>query len=115
MHAEMEQLNALGIRVRYMLYPRAGPDSESFRKAVDVWCAEDRNAAMTRAKAGQTLPRGDCENPILEHMKLAIDLGLTGTPFSITDEGEVISGYAPAPQLAARLDGQDPRAAARAN
>jgi thiol:disulfide interchange protein DsbC len=112
LHAEMDQINALGIRVRYLLYPRAGPESESYRKAVDVWCAADRNDALTRAKAGQALTRGDCANPVLEHMELGAQLGLTGTPFSITETGAVISGYAPAAQLAARLDGSDPRSAA---
>ena len=115
LHAEMGQINALGIRVRYMLYPRAGPDSESFRKSVDVWCADDRNEAMTRAKAGQPLPRGDCPNPVREHMDLAVQLGLTGTPYSITETGETISGYAPAQRLAARLDGLDDRTRPRAN
>ncbi len=115
LHAEMDQLNDLGIRVRYLLYPRAGPNSESFRKAVDVWCAADRNDAMTRAKAGETLPRGDCPTPVLEHMQLGVQLGLTGTPFSITETGELVSGYAPAPELAARLDGRDPRTARRSN
>lgn len=105
LHAEMDQINDLGIRVRYMLYPRAGPSSESYRKAVDVWCAEDRNEAMTLAKAGQAIPRLDCPNPVLEHMQLALDLGLTGTPFSITETGAVIAGYAPPPELAARLEG----------
>jgi thiol:disulfide interchange protein DsbC len=115
MHAEMAQLNELGIRVRYMLYPRAGPQSDSYRKAVDVWCAEDRNDALTRAKAGQPVARADCANPVMEHMQLGVELGLTGTPYSVTDKGEIISGYAPAPQLAARLDGRDPRTAGRAN
>lgn len=115
MHAEMAQLNDLGIRVRYLLYPRAGPDSESYRKAVDVWCASDRNAALTRAKAGQPVERGDCANPVMEHMQLGVELGLTGTPYSVTDKGEIVSGYAPAPELAARLDGRDPRTARRAN
>ncbi len=115
LHAEMGQLNASGIRVRYMLYPRAGPKSESYRKAVDVWCAEDRNAAMTRAKAGQPLPRGDCDNPVLKHMELGVALGLTGTPYSITETGETVSGYAPAATLAARLDGRPEGLGPRAN
>jgi thiol:disulfide interchange protein DsbC len=112
MHAEMDEYLARGIRVRYMLYPRAGLGSESYRKALDVWCADDRNQAMTMAKAGQPLERRECDNPIREHMALAIQLGLTGTPFSISETGEKISGYAPADAMAARLDGEDATAAA---
>ena len=62
---------------------------------------------MTRAKAGQPLPRKECPNPVLQHMRLGVELGLTGTPFSVTETGETVSGYAPAAQLSARLDGRD--------
>ena len=103
MHAEMPQLNAAGIRVRYMLYPRAGIGSAAHTKAVNVWCAEDRGDALTRAKLGEKLPTGSCETPIGNHMELAQALGLTGTPMNITDTGEVISGYAPAPQMIQQL------------
>jgi len=111
MHAEMEQLNARGIRVRYMLYPRAGLGSGQHAKAVNVWCAEDRNEALTLAKSGKTLPAADCETPIREHMALAQQLGLTGTPYTITDTGEKISGYAPVDKLVARLDASKERLA----
>ena len=99
LHEEMSELNELGIRVRYMLYPRAGFPSPSYDKAVSVWCAQDRNVAMDRAKNGEKPPRLECETPIAAHMALAREVGLTGTPFTITDTGRVISGYMPAPKL----------------
>lgn len=103
MHQEMPQLNATGIRVRYLLFPRAGVDSDSYRKAVSVWCAEDRNAEMTLAKSGQDPAPRECDNPVDEHMALARRLGLRGTPMTITDSGEKIAGYRPAAQLAAQM------------
>src|ERR1700761_7148937 len=39
LHSEMAELNRLGIRVRYMFYPRTGPNTESWRKAEVVWCS----------------------------------------------------------------------------
>ena len=48
LHSEMAELNKLGVRVRYMFYPRTGPNSESWHKAEAVWCSADRNAALTR-------------------------------------------------------------------
>ena len=39
LHSEIEELNKLGIRVRYMFYPRSGPNTESWRKAEAVWCS----------------------------------------------------------------------------
>jgi thiol:disulfide interchange protein DsbC len=112
MHNEMAQLNASGIRVRYLLFPRAGIPSASYDKAVSVWCAADRPAAMTQAKSGAPLEGRTCENPISEHMERARELGLTGTPFTITDTGRVITGYMPAPALLESLNA-DKRKAVR--
>ncbi len=104
MHAEMAELNDLGIRVRYMLFPRTGVDSPSYDKAVSVWCATDRQTELTQAKNGVTPPARECENPVEEHMALAEQLGLRGTPMTITDGGETIMGYVPARDLRDRVD-----------
>ncbi len=104
MHAEMAELNDLGIRVRYMLFPRTGVDSPSYDKAVSVWCATDRQTELTQAKNGVTPPSRECENPVEEHMALAEQLGLRGTPMTITDGGETIMGYVPARDLLDRMD-----------
>jgi thiol:disulfide interchange protein DsbC len=104
MHREMDLLNRMGIKVRYMLFPRAGPASKSYEKAVSVWCAEDQQTAMTEAKAGATPELSDCDNPIREHMVLGRRLGLRGTPYTITDTGRAIGGYMPAPELLESLD-----------
>ncbi|MDD1612813.1 MAG: DsbC family protein, partial [Methylococcaceae bacterium] len=42
LHSEIDQYLAEGITVRYMFYPRAGKGSDSYKKAVSVWCADDR-------------------------------------------------------------------------
>jgi thiol:disulfide interchange protein DsbC len=104
MHREMDLLNRMGIKVRYMLFPRAGPGSKSYEKAVSVWCAEDQQTAMTEAKAGATPELRDCDNPVREHMVLGRRLGLRGTPYTITDTGRAIGGYMPAPELLESLD-----------
>ena len=43
LHGQIAEYNRLGIRVRYLLYPRTGPDTASWTKAVQVWCSPDRN------------------------------------------------------------------------
>jgi thiol:disulfide interchange protein DsbC len=53
LHKEIDQFNAEGITVRYLMFPRAGIDSPSYNKAVSVWCADDRRAALTHAKLGE--------------------------------------------------------------
>jgi len=104
MHQEMAAMNDQGIRVRYLLYPRAGVDSESYEKAVSVWCADDRQEELTLAKSGVDPEGRQCENPVVDHMKLGERMGLTGTPLTITDTGDLIGGYMPSEDLSNRLD-----------
>ena len=56
LHSEIDQYLAEGITIQYLFFPRAGKGSESYNKAVSVWCSDDRNAALTAAKKDQTLP-----------------------------------------------------------
>lgn len=107
LHEQMADYNALGITVRYLAFPRAGLDSESATKARNVWCAKDRQAAMTRAKAGQDNPAATCEDPIARDYQLGLDMDITGTPALILDSGRLLSGYM-APEGLARLLAQTP-------
>lgn len=99
LHSEMALLNRMGIRVRYMLFPRAGVNSQSYEKAVSVWCADDRQGELTKAKSGAIPEKRDCKNPLREQMVLGQRLGLRGTPYTITNTGRAIAGYMPAPEL----------------
>ncbi len=49
LHSEIDQYMAQGITIRYLFFPRAGKGSDSDHKAVSVWCADDRKAALTAA------------------------------------------------------------------
>jgi thiol:disulfide interchange protein DsbC len=103
MHSEIAELNRLGIRVRYLMFPRGGPGSESWDEAQSVWCAADRKDALTRAKRGEKLPAGKCETPIAAQYQLGRELGISGTPGIVTDTGDLLAGYADAAYLAAYL------------
>jgi thiol:disulfide interchange protein DsbC len=105
-HRQMADYNAAGIKVRYLMYPRAGIDSESYRKAVNVWCAEDRKDAMTRAKQGQDVPGKTCDNPVQKHFALGNELGVRGTPSIILGDGELVPGYVPPARLVQLLNDQ---------
>lgn len=104
LHAEMDQYLAEGITVQYLFFPRAGKGSDSYKKAVSVWCADNRNDAMTRAKKGESIAEKECDNPVDEHMQLGIDFNTRGTPMMITEKGNVLPGYVPAKQLAKALE-----------
>ncbi|MCK5872601.1 MAG: DsbC family protein [Methylococcales bacterium] len=103
LHSEMDQYLAEGIAVQYLFYPRAGKGSDSYDKAVSVWCADDKNAALTSAKSGKEQDKKECDNPIDAHMALGERFEVRGTPMIVTEKGNVLPGYVPAKQLAKAL------------
>jgi thiol:disulfide interchange protein DsbC len=100
LHSEIDQYLAEGIKVRYMFFPRAGKGSDSYKKAISVWCSDDRNAALTQAKKGTDPKEKSCKNPVDQHMQLAEDFEARGTPLIVTEKGTLLPGYVPAKQLA---------------
>lgn len=104
LHSDMQAYLDRGIEIRYLMFPRAGLGSESHLKAVSVWCASDRQVAMTKAKRGETVERKVCENPVEQQFKLGVKLGVQGTPALVLDNGQLVPGYVPAAELAQMLD-----------
>lgn len=107
LHSQIKNYNELGIEVRYLSFPRAGLYSESYQKAINVWCAEDRQKAMTEAKAGQNLPAATCSegtNPVRKQYELGLRLGVTGTPAIVMEDGKLLPGYLPPKELLNTLE-----------
>lgn len=100
MHAELDGYLERGIRIRYLLMPRAGRDSDSYDKAVAAWCADDPQAALTQAKRGDAIERRRCEHPVDAHLDLAERFGVRGTPSLVLEDGTMMSGYRPPADLA---------------
>jgi thiol:disulfide interchange protein DsbC len=105
LHSEIAEFNKLGVRVRYMFFPRTGPNTESWRKAEVVWCSADRNEALTRAKAGAELDMNKTcgPTPVAREYALGQSIGVRGTPAIITEGGDFISGYMPPRELVQAL------------
>jgi thiol:disulfide interchange protein DsbC len=100
LHNEVPKYNELGIRVRYLFYPRTGPNTESWNKAVAVWCAKDRNDALTRAKRGEEIPAVRCgKTPVDRDFEIGQEMVVTGTPAIVLPNGDMVSGYRAAPAL----------------
>ena len=104
LHQEMANYNALGITVQYMGFPRAGLGSPSHKKLQTVWCADDRNDAMNKAKLERTFGTNTCDDPIAEQYKLVKLFGLTGTPAIILKSGRYLPGYADAGKMLALIE-----------
>ena len=103
-HQEVPQLNAMGIEIRYLAYPRAGIPSGSYNKIAKAWCAEDQQDILTKVKNGQSVDVEVCDNnPIAEHYAFGSSIGVTGTPAIILMDGTLIPGYQPADNFAKLL------------
>jgi thiol:disulfide interchange protein DsbC len=104
LHSQIAQYNQLGIRVRYLFFPRTGPNTASWAKAEEVWCSSNRNEALTQAKRGLPLTTKPCaNNPVARHYALGQDFDLKGTPAIVMANGELLPGYLPPLELAERL------------
>jgi thiol:disulfide interchange protein DsbC len=114
-HSQIADVNKAGVRVRYMMYPRTGPDTESWTKAEQVWCAADRREALTRAKRGEAIKGKACGDAAIQSQyELGSDLGVEGTPAVFTQNGDYIGGFLTAPELVQAIqDSQKAAVAAR--
>ena len=75
-----------------------------------VWCASDRASALTQAKLGEQFETAKCDaSAVQDHFVIGRDVGLSGTPAIVLDDGTLIAGYMPPEQLKARLDQADAR------
>jgi thiol:disulfide interchange protein DsbC len=104
MHSHIAEYNDRGIQVDYLFFPRSGPGTPSFAKAVSVWCASDKQSAFTAAKAGADPAPLQCDNPISEEYQLGIEVGVDGTPAVFAPDGSKIGGYLTPDQLQAQLE-----------
>ena len=93
-HSQIADFNNAGVKVRYLMYPRTGPATASWKKAESVMCATDRKDALTRAKKGETVKSKDCGDAMVKaDYELGDDLGVEGTPAIFTQNGDYIGGY----------------------
>lgn len=113
LHEQIADYNKLGIEVHYLAYPRAGLNSASYYKAESVWCATNQQKAMTFAKSGAKLEQikaleqvkdKDCKPIIREHMDVAKEVGVSGTPTLVMNNGKVLPGYVAPDRLIQYLD-----------
>jgi len=107
LHGEIDQLQQAGITVRYLPYARGGNSGPGYETLKSVWCAEDRNQAMTDAKNNRSegLPPGDCAQAAMIDRGYSAGnrLGIRGTPALIKSNGEKIEGYVPYLELIPQL------------
>lgn len=85
-HKHIAAYNAIGIGVRYVLFPLdIHPGAE--KKAEAVWCSADRKAAYTAAMNGQDPGKATCNNPVAETKALSLSIGIDSTPTMLAEDG----------------------------
>lgn len=95
--------NEEGITLRFLAFPRAGVNTQTAKQMEAIWQAKDRMKALEDAEAGNLPKELKTPNLVKKHYELGIQFGVTGTPYMVTDKGEVIGGYVPAKELAKML------------
>lgn len=117
LHREVPELNAAGIEVRYLAYPRelgnpeamsdaksGGTRAPTYKKMVSAWCAQDRLAAMTDLKNNGEAKDASCQgHPVIAQYELGNRIGVRGTPALVLPDGTLQPGYLPAAELIRQL------------
>ncbi|EWH08872.1 disulfide bond isomerase, DsbC/G-like protein [Catenovulum agarivorans DS-2] len=105
LHQQIEEYNDLGITVRYLAFPRGGVASQSYRDMVSVWCAKDPAQAMNDAKLKGQVAAKSCSNPVVDHYNFGAQIGVSGTPAIILEDGTLVPGYRPPQDMLQVLQG----------
>jgi len=114
LHAKIAEMNALGIEVHYLAYPRSGvmrdgSYTREYEETVKAWCApsSERAEVLTALKMGETVNVEVCDDsPVQEQFQLGRSFGVTGTPAIILPDGSLLPGYR-SPEEYARILGID--------
>jgi thiol:disulfide interchange protein DsbC len=99
MHEQMDDYNDKGITVRYLAYPRSGIKdrsgqySEGFKDLRSIWCHENPEEALTKAKTGSNVEQRICDKPIEGEFNFGRQVGVNGTPAIILEGGMMVPGY----------------------
>jgi len=105
LHSQINDYMAYGIEVRYLMYPRGGPASRTWNTAEEIWCASDRANALTMAKLDRDFESSKCDaSMVQDHYILGQEVGLSGTPAIVFEDGELAAGYLPPDALKMRLE-----------
>lgn len=90
LEAELAKLQDVTIYV-YMIGMPMHPKAKE--KNASVWCAADRAEAWRKIMLeGKELAAATCPNPLAEVEKLARDIGVTGTPTMVSQDGRRLIG-----------------------
>lgn len=108
MHSQMDEYNKLGITIRYLAFPRQGPNSQAEKEMKSIWCVAPaaRNKAFDAAMKGEDISSVSCNIDLKKHYELGAQLGVQGTPAIMLSNGMMLPGYQGPKEMLALLDAQ---------
>jgi thiol:disulfide interchange protein DsbC len=101
LHSEVPSYLEKNVEVRYIFMPLKG--AADMKKTISVWCSDDQQLALDIVKSGGEIEEKTCDNPIKEHLAMARELGVRGTPAIILENGQLLPGYVPVDKLVAEI------------
>lgn len=108
LHREIGYLQDAGISVHYYPFPRGGARGPGYHSLRQVWCSEDRQAAMSIAKGAEegsldASESCDAAQSVDDGYQLGNRIGITGTPSLFSSDGARFNGYVPYQELIPQL------------
>ena len=91
LHSQRAKYAKYDIKVRYLLTPVLGRDAVD--KATSVWCADDKQTALTDAKMGKEIPTIRCDAHLDKNLEMMKFFEVSGTPAIILEDGTLLRGY----------------------
>lgn len=108
LHSYMPSFNRQGISVNYIMLPRSGIDSESYKKTLAAVCSTEPAESITRAMQNHNPKANNCDSTLVkQHLKIAQELKINSTPTVVLANGEIKLGLVNPDQLIVLLNGSD--------
>ncbi|WP_371194827.1 DsbC family protein [Glaciecola sp. SC05] len=108
MHEYMDEFNALGITINYVMVPGGGKGSANYQKTMLAMCSKDPAEAINQAMANKALSEQSCtEEGLFVKQEALIDaLKITNTPSIVLPNGELRLGLTSPAQLMSFIEQQ---------
>ena len=98
LHKDIAKYNDKGITVRYLAFPRHGPNSEVARQMETVFSGENKAKLLDDLENGRKVAETSVDK-VRKHYRLGHQFGVNGTPAIITPKGALIPGYVKADDM----------------
>ncbi|MCC5902712.1 MAG: thioredoxin fold domain-containing protein [Halomonas sp.] len=104
-HGDIDAINAAGITVNYLPFPRMGLSSPVAQQLSEIWCSDSSQEKLSKAfDPGMSVENDEraweqCGGTVANGYALGHSFGIEGTPATVLPNGEMGEGYMPVEHL----------------